>query len=82
MAIDRALEKKSRVDKIEALDEIAERVVETALKGPSYEKGDPWLHAVAELADRLDGKASQQLNLAGADGGDLVVKIEAKDAGL
>ena len=65
MAIDRALEKKSRVDQIEALDEIAEKVVETAMRGPSYEKGDPWLSAVGELADRLDGKPAQAVTLSG-----------------
>ena len=68
MAIDRALEKKSRVDQIEALDEIAEKVVETAIKGPSYEKGDPWLAAVHELADRLDGKVPQAIVGPGEDG--------------
>lgn len=65
LAIDRALQKISRVEQVEALDEIAEKVVQTARKGPSYEKGDPWLHAVGELADRLDGKAAQSVTLAG-----------------
>ena len=80
MAIDRALQKKSRVDQIEALDEIAEKVVETAMRGPSYEKGDPWLSAVNELADRLDGKPAQQLNIAGHDGG--AFKIGREDEKL
>ncbi len=53
LAIERALEKKSRVDQIEALDVIAEKVVMTAIAGPSYEKGDPWLAAVHELADSM-----------------------------
>ncbi len=82
LAIDRALEKKSRVEQIEVLDEIAEKVIETARRGPSYEKGDPWLSAVCELADRLDGKPAQQVNLAGHDGEGLVVKIDATDANL
>ena len=73
-AIDRALEKKSRVDQIEALDAIAEKVVETAMRGPSYEKGDPWAGAVSELADRLDGKPAQQLQHTGPDGG--AVQVE------
>ena len=81
-AIDRALEKKSRVDQIEALDAIAEKVVETAMRGPSYEKGDPWAGAVSELADRLDGRAAQQLAITGADDGPLVVKITQDDAAL
>ena len=72
-AIDRALKKKSRVDQIEALDVIAEKVVETALAGPSYEKGDPWLSAIHELADRLDGKPAQQVQIGGDGSGDPVV---------
>ena len=75
MAIDRALEKKSRVEQIEALDVIAEKVVETASKGPSYDKGDPWLAAVHELADRLDGKPAQQIQLQGDEDHPLVSKI-------
>ncbi len=74
-AIDRALEKKSLVDKMEALDVIAEKVVETALAGPNYEKGDPWLAAVHELADRLDGKAAQQLQLSGDSDQPLIVEV-------
>ena len=65
MAVDRALQKKSLVEKADALEIIAEKVVETAMRGPSYEKGDPWPAAVAELADRLDGKPAQQVQLSG-----------------
>ena len=65
LAIDRALQKKSLVDKNDALEAIAEQVVAAAIKGPSYEKGDPWPGAVAELADRLDGKPAQQIQLQG-----------------
>ena len=65
LAIDRALEKKSLVEKNDALELIADKVVEAALKGPSYEKGDPWPTAVAELADRLDGRPAQQVQISG-----------------
>ena len=65
LAIDRALEQKSRVDQIDALTVIAEKVVAAAIAGPSYQKGDPWAGAVAELADRLDGKPAQSVTLAG-----------------
>lgn len=75
LALDRALEKKSRVDQIEALDVIAEKVIDTAIAGPSYEKGDPWLSAVHELADRLDGKPAQQLQLSGDEENPLVTKV-------
>lgn len=39
--------------------------------------GEPW--AVQMLADRLDGKAAQQLQLAGHDGEALVVKFDRED---
>ena len=74
-AVDRALKKKSRIDQMEALDVIAEKVVDTALAGPNYEASDPWLHAVRELADRLDGKAAQQLQLSGDSDQPLVVEV-------
>lgn len=74
-AVSRALAKKSRVDQIEALDAIAEKVVDAALAGPSYEKGDPWLHAVNELADRLDGKPAQQLIHSGDEDAPLVARV-------
>ena len=74
-AIERAMKRKSRVDQMEALDVIAEKVVETAIAGPNYEAGDPWLHAVRELADRLDGKAAQQLQLSGDSDQPLVVEV-------
>ena len=77
-AIDRALEKKSLVEKNDALELIAEKVVETALRGPSYEKGDPWQAAVAELADRLDGRAAQQVTLSGDADAPLVITHESK----
>lgn len=75
LAIDRALEKKSKVEQIDALTEIAEKVVAAALAGPSYQKGDPWPGAVAELADRLDGRPAQQLQLQGDADQPLIVEV-------
>lgn len=90
-AIERALERLGdpkadpdkpieRTPKMRALDELADTFVLAAKAGPSYEKGDPWLGVVKEFGDRLDGKAAQAI--VGADGGDLVVRIEASDAAL
>lgn len=62
-AIERALEKRSRVEMVNALDALAEKLL---LK---CDEGD--MSALKELGDRLDGKSVQQTNLAGADGGPL-----------
>lgn len=63
-AIDRALAKRSRVAGIEALDELAEKLLLAA------EQGD--LTALKELGDRLEGKPAQAIT--GPDGG--AVQIE------
>lgn len=55
------------------LREIAENLLDMAGKE---------LAAMVQLRDTLDGKPAQQVNLAGADGEGLVVKIEASDAAL
>ena len=68
-AINRALSKRSRSDQIEALDELAEKFLNLC------DQGD--LQAFKELGDRIDGKASQSLELTGAEGGPVKVeKIE------
>lgn len=64
-AIKRALAKRSRSMQIDALDELAEKLLGLC------DMSD--LGALKELGDRLDGKASQPLE--GADGGNLVVEI-------
>ncbi len=69
-AINRAL----LADDGKRLRELAEKLIEKALGGD--------VTALKEVADRLDGKPAQQLQLAGADGEALVVKIEASDAAL
>jgi hypothetical protein len=50
-AIDRALEKRSKAAGIEALDELAEKLLQRA------EEGD--LTALKELGDRMEGKPAQ-----------------------
>ena len=49
------------------LRDAAEKLLELA------SQGEPW--AVQMLADRLDGKPAQQLQMTGADEGPLVVEI-------
>lgn len=52
-AIDRALDKRSRVDAKDALDALAEKLLEAA------DKGEAW--ALKELGDRLEGKPAQAI---------------------
>lgn len=52
-AIERALENRSRAKQIEALDELAEKLL------AACDSGD--LQALKELGDRLDGKPSQAI---------------------
>lgn len=56
-AIERALEKRSGMDKAKALEELATKLIEAALAG------DAW--ALKEIGDRLEGKAAQQVQLSG-----------------
>jgi hypothetical protein len=56
MAIERALAKRSRVEQVEALDDLAEKLL------AKCDAGD--LQALKELGDRLDGKAKQQMDVA------------------
>ena len=59
----------SRVDQLARIAVIADKLVTMA------EDGD--LQAIREVADRLDGKARQQLELMGEDGGPVQVeKVE------
>lgn len=51
---------------------LADKLIDKALEGD--------VTALKEVGDRVDGKAAQAI--VGADGGDLVVKIEASDAAL
>lgn len=59
-AIRRALEKRSKSDQLEALDDLAEKLL------AACDVGD--LQALKELGDRLDGKSKQQTEISGPDG--------------
>lgn len=60
-AIDRALEKRSKAAGIEELDRLAEKFLdEVEAQG---------INGFKELGDRMDGKAKQQIEASGADGG-------------
>lgn len=64
-AIDRALEKRSKAEGIQALDELAEQFLkEVSASG---------ITGFKELGDRIDGKSVQAI--VGADGGPLTVEI-------
>jgi hypothetical protein len=54
------------------LRELADRIIERAKEGD--------VAALKEIGDRIDGKVAQQINHAGADGEDLVVKLISSDA--
>lgn len=71
-AILRALAKRSKKDQVDALDDLAEKLLAAA------EGGD--LPALRELGDRLEGKAVQQTEVSGANGADLVLKVMPADA--
>lgn len=66
-AIDRALEKRSRAAGIEALDELAEKLL------AACDEGD--LQALKELGDRIEGKPSQSLDVGSDPDRPLVQKI-------
>ena len=64
-AIERALANRSRAKGIEALDELAEVLLQ------KVQEGD--VSAIRELGDRLDGKPTQAIT--GADGGPLTIEV-------
>jgi hypothetical protein len=51
---------------------LADKIIDKALEGD--------VQALKEIGDRVDGKAAQAI--VGADGGDMVVRIESTDANL
>lgn len=65
-AIARALDERSRSKQVEALDELAEKLLSAC------DAGD--LAALKELGDRLDGKANQSIS--GPDGDAIPVGIK------
>lgn len=64
-AIDRALEKRSKAEGIQALDALAEKfLAEVEAAG---------INGYKELGDRMDGKPAQ--TIVGADGGPVIVEV-------
>lgn len=56
-AIMRALEKRGGGDRLKALDELAEKLLDAVANGD--------LGAIKELGDRIDGKPKQQVEMTG-----------------
>lgn len=72
-AIMRALRKRSKTDQLEALDEIAEKLIDACANGD--------LPALKEFGDRLDGKPTQQTELSGPDGGPIETAMRVEFVG-
>lgn len=70
-ALRQALERrsKSRADGKAELDALADRLIEAALEGQ--------IPALREFGDRIDGKAAQQVEVTGAGGTPLEIKLVA-----
>ena len=64
-AIDKALEKRSKASGIQALDELAEKLL------AKCDEGD--LSALKELGDRVEGKPAQSVILAGDEDNPVVI---------
>jgi hypothetical protein len=63
-AINRALEKRGNGDRTKALDELAEKFLDTVEDMRlGTEKRAPSVAGFSELADRIDGKSSQSVTL-------------------
>jgi len=56
-AIKRALAKRSKIDQHEAIDALAEKLLDVAMTGD--------LAAIKEFGDRMDGKPGQQVHVEG-----------------
>lgn len=67
-----ALEKVTGRNDWKKLDEIAEKLVESALEGD--------MAAIKEIGDRLDGKAVQ--SIAGEPDAPLIIRLDAEDGEL
>lgn len=68
-AIQRALQKRSKSEQLEALDELADRLLELCMAGD--------LGALKELGDRLDGRPSQQIIATDDEGRSLAIALIA-----
>ena len=73
-AVDRALKRRCRAEGIEELDRLADVYLDTIEEMTAgTEKRPPSIAGLADLADRLDGKATQAIT--GEDGGPLTIEI-------
>lgn len=66
LAVQAALARKGK-DQWEALTDIAEKLVDEALEGN--------MMAIKEVADRIEGKAAQSVNLGDHEGNALTIKL-------
>jgi len=73
MALERALEKRSRVAQVEALDLLAEKLL------AKCDEAD--LGALKELGDRLEGKPAQSLEHSGPDGKAIPAELHVRFIG-
>ncbi len=69
-AIERALAKRSRVDMIHALDDLAEKLLQKC------DEGD--MAALKELGDRIEGKSVQGVELTGGEGGPVQTSVQVE----
>lgn len=65
-AIIRALERRSKGEGIQELDNLADRLIDGALAGD--------IAFIKEFGDRMDGKSTQATEISGPEGGALQVK--------
>jgi hypothetical protein len=72
IAIERALRKRSKSDQMEALDDLAEKLL------ANCDTGD--MAALKELGDRLDGKAAQTVDATVK--GQVILSLSSDDAAL
>lgn len=73
-AIMRALDKRGAGDRLKALDELAEKLLQ------AVETGD--LAALKEFGDRIDGKPAQQVTLASDPEAPFTISIRKEEASL
>lgn len=75
-AVNRALERRSKADQVAELDRLAEVFLDTVeVMTASTEKRGPDIAGFKELADRLDGRATQALEHSGPGGEPLPTTI-------
>lgn len=79
-AIDRALAKRSKAAGIEELDRLAEKFLD-AIEDMTIgtEKRGPSIAGFSELADRLDGKAAQSVDLDATVRGGITLTVAESD---